>query len=187
MLSDHTIRQLLTAGQLAVEPTPDDCCFQPASIDLRLGADFLRIMQEGTWPVALDENEQIGIDPRESVLATTAETLTLPDYLVARVEGKSTWGRKFLMVHSTAGFIDPGFCGQITLELHNLSPRRLYLRAGEPIAQVSFERLDHAAARPYGHPDLRSRYQHQSGATAARDKPVSLPPLDSLLLPVKPC
>lgn len=169
MLSDHTIRQLLKAGQLTVTPEPEDGSFQPASIDLRLGTDFIRIMQEGTWPIALGDGEQIGIDPRECVLATTAETLTLPDYLVARVEGKSTWGRRFLMVHSTAGFVDPGFCGQITLELHNLSPRRIHLRVGEPIAQVSFERLDHAAMRPYGHPDLRSRYQHQTGATAPRE------------------
>ncbi len=175
MLSDHTIRSLLAAGQLRIDPEPTDDCFQPASVDLRLGGNFLRVMLESTFPVdctypdGLLPGATFGIDPQECVLATTAEVLTVPNYLVARVEGKSTWGRRFLMVHSTAGFVDPGFTGQITLELHNLSPRRLHLTVGEPIAQVSFERLDHAAARPYGHPDLRSRYQGQRSATPARD------------------
>lgn len=169
MASDHTIRQMLDHGVLVISPRPDDWCFQPASVDLRLGGDFLRVMQEGVWQACAEPGERFSVDPRECVLATTAETLTLPNHMVARVEGKSSWGRKFLMVHSTAGFVDPGFTGQITLELTNLSPRRLHLTVGEPIAQISFERLDHAAARPYGHPDLGSRYQGQTGATPARE------------------
>lgn len=172
MLSDHTIRDLIKTGMLGIAPAPSDECFQPASVDLRLGGHFLRIMTDTTYPVRVVPGEQFSIDPAECVLATTAETIVLPNYMVARVEGKSTWGRRFLVVHSTAGFVDPGFTGQITLELHNLSPRRLHLTAGEPIAQISFERLDHAAARPYGHPDLRSRYQFQRGATPAREQPV---------------
>lgn len=170
MLSDHTIRDLIMAGQIGILPVPDEACFQPASVDLRLGGHFLRVMQEGVWELDAEPDEQVSLDPGECVLATTAEMLSVPDYLVARVEGKSTWGRQFLMVHSTAGFIDPGFQGQITLELKNLSPRRLHLKVGEPIAQVSFQRLDHAAARPYGHPDLASRYQGQQGATRARGR-----------------
>ena len=167
MLSDGTIQQLLDTGDLVIVPMNVERVIQPASIDLRLGGHFLRIMQDGEFEQEIEAGGTFAIDPQECVLATTHEWVQIPRELVGRVEGKSTWGRKFLMVHSTAGFVDPGFRGQLTLELHNLSPRRLTLTVGQPIAQISFLSMDAPVLRPYGHPDLGSHYQHQTGATRA--------------------
>ncbi len=166
MLSDTTIRAYLDKGRIDIHPVPDDRAFQPASVDLRLGPKFV-LLNESANP-ARRELDAITLNPGDCALAGTAETLSLPDDIVARVEGKSSWGRQFLMVHSTAGFIDPGFTGIITLELKNLGPHPLRLTVGCYIAQVSFERLDEPADRPYGHWELGSRYQNQPGATPAR-------------------
>lgn len=136
---------------------------QPASLDVRLGPDFT------THPVgnkfSLDPfSAPYLLEPGGCVLACLAERFSMPDNLVARVEGKSSWARKFLTVHS-AGFIDPGFRGDITMELKNDGHEVIQLHAGVPIAQVSFQRLDAPARKPYGSEGLRSHYQGQQGAT----------------------
>lgn len=163
MLADRTIRKLLDSKELIVDPAPHDSQIQPASLDLALGGDFLS-------PISQHVDKRsvcYTIAPGECVLACTAERIQIPAFLVGRVEGKSSWGRKFLMVHSTAGFIDPGFEGQITLELKNLSPVKLTLPVGAMIAQISFQLLDVPALRPYGSAGLNSHYQGQQGATVS--------------------
>jgi len=169
MLSDGTIRKLLANNHLVIDPLPPDNAYQPASVDLRLGRSFVAISATGARrPTVLAPHvDTVWLAPGRCVLATTVERVELPADIVARVEGKSTWGRRFLLVHTTAGFIDPGFHGQITLELTNLSPVALNLPVDEPIAQVSFDYLDAAAVRPYGSAGLDSRYQDQVGATPA--------------------
>lgn len=159
MLCDNTIRTLVKNNEsLRITPEPADHQYQPASVDLRLGEEFM------------DPNSNVQVRqkfytilPGECVLATTLEHIEISSSMVARVEGKSSWGRKFLMVHSTAGFIDPGFKGQITLELVNLSKVSILLPVGCMIVQVSFAWLDAAAERPYGSPGLNSHYQNQAG------------------------
>ncbi len=168
MLCDRTIRKLLASGHVVIEPTPHDAAFQPASVDLSLGVSFI-----ATWPhrapFTCPVGEVVELTPGRSMLATTLEAITVPRDVVARVEGKSTFGRRFLMVHSTAGFVDPGFTGQITLELHNLGVEPIALMVGAPIAQVSFDWLDGPCDRPYGSDGLHSHYQGQRGATDAAD------------------
>lgn len=163
MLSDASIDKQLQYGRLVIDPLPPVSAMQPASVDLTLGDEFMSpyddsVMKFPTFYTLL---------PGECVLATTAERLVIPNDMVARVEGKSTWGRRFLMVHSTAGFIDPGFRGQITLELKNLSKVRIVIPIGARIAQVSFEWLDLPALRPYGSNGLGSHYQDQRGVVGA--------------------
>lgn len=163
ILSDISIRHLRESGSIVITPAPKDHQLQPASVDLRLGGEFLSPYSDG--PIyAL--SGAYALVPGECILATTLERIELSGDLVARVEGKSTWGRRFLMVHSTAGFIDPGFKGQITLELTNLSKVSILLPVGCLIAQISFQRTDRKVCRPYGSEGLASRYQNQVGPTA---------------------
>lgn len=163
MLSDATIKRMLkNANNLVIDPMPADHQLQPASVDLRLGGQFLSPYGGGEI-----RQSHYTILPNECVLATTFERVEIGAGLVARVEGKSSWGRKFLMVHSTAGFIDPGFKGQITLELKNLSNVMITLPVGCMIAQISFQWLDGAAERPYGTAGLNSHYQNQIGVAAS--------------------
>lgn len=170
MLSDGTIRRLLDACVIGITPEPLPYMIQPASVDLCLGTSFVTIGRRGKRKtLVLPSTEtHFPLPPGACVLATTLERITLPSHIMARVEGKSSWGRRFLMVHSTAGFIDPGFDGDITLELKNLSRQILRLPVYEPIAQISFDYLDQPAQRPYGTEGLRSKYQGQIGATEAR-------------------
>lgn len=135
---------------------------QPASLDIRISSDFIT-HPEGQ-PFQLSEGRSLKLRPHDCVLACAVERFDLPDNLVARVEGKSTWARQFLTVHS-AGFVDPGFRGDITLELRNHGHRVLEIEPGAVIAQVSFQFLDAPARRPYGSPGLGSHYQGQTGAT----------------------
>lgn len=161
ILSDATIRKQMRQKRIVIEPEPKDWQFQPASVDLTLAGDFLspykdhREIHQGYYDIR----------PGECILASTAERIEVPTDLVGRVEGKSTWGRRFLMIHSTAGFIDPGFRGQITLELTNLSEVSQSLPVGSAIAQISFQWVDQPVTRPYGTPALGSHYQDQSGVT----------------------
>lgn len=108
------------------------------------------------------------VTPDMFALATTAQRVKMPPHLVARVEGRSSLGRKGLIIHATAGFIDPGFEGHITLEIANLNVRGIVLQAGMRICQLSLSRVDGDVRRPYGHPELRSRYQGQTGTTTSR-------------------
>jgi dCTP deaminase len=188
MLSDYDIR-LLTAqsaefGEQLISPVPEDHQYQPASVDLRLGDEFTTFVRplgspsQGRPVVVgapmdpewshMKKSANFIMVPGEFVLATTIEAVHIPRTHVARVEGRSSLGRLGLIIHATAGFIDPGFRGQITLEMMNLSPRPIQLELGMRICQISFDKLINPAKRPYGHPALRSRYQGQTGVTASR-------------------
>ena len=181
VLSDGTIRRLVAEGHIVIEPW-DQGMVQPASVDLRLGNSFrvfhnhrigaidLADIRRRTSPssVAIPEGESFVIHPGEFVLGRTEECVELPDDIVARIEGKSSLGRLGLIVHATAGFVDPGFKGTLTLEITNLTRVPIMLWPGKPIAQLSFMTLDRPAERPYGHPDLGSHYHGQVEATESR-------------------
>jgi dCTP deaminase len=154
---------------------------QPASVDLKLGASF-RVFHNHLTPaidlaeppahltelIQVPEGESFVIHPGEFVLGRTLESVRMPDDVVARIEGKSSLGRLGLIVHATAGFVDPGFEGTLTLEITNLTRVPIILWPGKPIAQLSFMALDRPAERPYGHPELGSHYHGQVDATASR-------------------
>lgn len=181
ILSDGTLRRLLAEGSIVISPL-EEVQIQPASVDVRLGSTFLvfrrhhvtdidphRMTEELMEPVTVEAGRPFILHPGEFVLGTTLERLTLPDDIVARIEGKSSLGRLGLLIHATAGFVDPGWRdGQITLELSNVAPLPIRLWPGMRIAQFSFMRMDAPAQRPYGHPALGSRYQGQSGPVASR-------------------
>ncbi len=156
ILSDVDIHDRLTDGDLVIDPLDYSIDpIQPASVDLRLSDCKL---SNGTrW-----------IFPGEFLLACTLETVRIPADLVAQVNGKSSLGRLGLSVHITAGFIDPGFRGQITLELHNCSNASIRLERRMKICQLVLQRLTSPAERPYGHPSRRSKYQNQMGITPSR-------------------
>src|SRR3954470_21500191 len=180
VLSDGTIRRLVESGRIRIEPW-DPAMLQPASVDLRLGRSF-RVFENHKVPAidladlprSITELVEIGpgdsfvIHPGEFVLGRTEERVELADDLVARIEGKSSLGRLGLIVHATAGFVDPGFKGTLTLEITNLTRVPIVLWPGKPIAQLSFMTLDAPAERPYGHPDLGSHYHEQVDATESR-------------------
>ena len=160
-----------------IEPW-DESLVQPASVDLRLGDSF-RVFHNHrvtaidlrepptnlTEEVVVAEDEPFAIHPGEFVLGRTLEQVRIPDDVVARIEGKSSLGRLGLIVHATAGFVDPGFRGTLTLEITNLPRVPIKLYAGLPIAQLSFMTLDAPAEQPYGSPELGSHYQGQTAAT----------------------
>lgn len=140
---------------------------QPASLDVRLYHEFISYESGGTYPGQIWPDGLLIIEPGACVLASIVERLDMrADNLAARVEGKSSWARQFLTVHS-AGFIDPGFRGDITLELKNDGPRSIKLPAGVVIAQLSFHLLSAPATRLYGEAGLGSHYQGQMGPTEA--------------------
>jgi dCTP deaminase len=180
VLSDGTIRRLVDEGRIVIAPW-DPLMVQPASVDLKLGTSFrvfhnhriqvidLAAPPQGlTEPVEVDIDEPFVIHPNEFVLGRTAEHVEMPDDVVARIEGKSSLGRLGLIVHATAGFVDPGFKGTLTLEITNFNSVPIVLRPGLPIAQLSFMTLDQPAQRPYGHPELGSHYHGQVDATESR-------------------
>ena len=180
VLSDGTIRRLVDEGRIRIEPWDPDLV-QPASVDLLLGNSF-RVFHNHraaaidlrdpptnlTEHVPIDDGEAFVIHPGEFVLGVTKEWVSLPDDVVARIEGKSSLGRLGLIVHATAGFVDPGFSGTLTLEITNLTRIPIKLWPGLAFAQLSFMTLDRAAERPYGHPDLGSHYHGQLEATESR-------------------
>ena len=181
MLSDGTIRRLVDEGRIVIKPW-EPALVQPASVDLRLGDSFRVFsnhkvtkidLREGpaqnlTEEVVVTEEEGFVIHPGEFCLGRTAEWVELPDDVVARIEGKSSLGRLGLIVHATAGFIDPGWKGTLTLELNNLTRVPIKLYPGLLIAQLSFMALDAPAERPYGSAELGSHYQGQVAATESR-------------------
>ena len=180
VLSDGTIRRLVEEERIKIRPW-DPTMVQPASVDLRLGTSF-RVFHNHRLPaidlaepptgvtehVQIEDTASFVIHPGEFVLGSTVEWVELPDDIVARIEGKSSLGRLGLIVHATAGFVDPGFSGTLTLEITNLTRVPIILWPGKPIAQLSFMALDQAAERPYGHPDLGSHYHGQLEATESR-------------------
>jgi dCTP deaminase len=179
-LSDGTIRRLVEEGRIVIDPFDPDKV-QPSSVDVRLGDSFrvfhnhrvssidLREPPDNlTEEVVIGEGEPFVIHPGEFCLGRTLEWVELADDLVCRVEGKSSIGRLGLIVHATAGFVDPGWKGTLTLEFANLTRVPIKLYAGLPIAQLSFMELDVPAERPYGSKGLGSHYQGQVAATESR-------------------
>jgi dCTP deaminase len=180
ILSDGSIMNAIHDGRLSVSPFTSSHV-QPASVDVLLGDRFrvfnnhrhtcidVRMDQPDlTREILKADDEPFMLHPGEFVLGSTVETLTLPDDLVARVEGKSSLGRLGLLVHATAGFVDPGFSGQITLELSNVANLPITLYPGMKIAQLAFLELDTPCLTPYGSASLGSKYQGQTGPTASQ-------------------
>jgi dCTP deaminase len=180
VLSDRSIREALKAGHIGIKPLDPDA-IQPASVDLRLDSAF-RIFRVTSRPcvdvqqpvddltelVEIAPEEPFVIQPGSFCLGSTIETIALPDDIVARVDGKSSLGRLGLLVHATAGYVDPGWTGKLTLELSNQSQMPIALYYGMRIAQISFLQMTTPVDRPYGSAELGSKYQGQTGPTASR-------------------
>ena len=180
LLSDRDIRAEITAGRVKVEPFTE-AMVQPSSVDVRLDR-FFRVFEnhkysvidpsieqpELTREVAVTADEFFILHPGEFVLASTYEVITLPDDIAGRLEGKSSLGRLGLLTHSTAGFIDPGFSGHITLELSNVANLPVKLFPGMKIGQLCLIKLSSPAEHPYGSADYGSRYQGQRGPTPSK-------------------
>ena len=183
ILSDADIKRRLDEGRLTVEPLADpELQIQPASVDLRLGREFLEFQRtnipcihpdsanevaEYVTETVVEEGEEFILHPGDFVLGTTVERLDVPDDLIARVEGRSSLGRLAVVIHATAGIVDPGYRGQVTLELSNLGTAPVALTPGMRISQVIFTELKSAAERPYG-AERGSKYQDQSGPQASK-------------------
>ena len=180
VLSDRSIRQEIEDGRIVIDPF-DDRLVQPSSVDVRVDRrfrvfrnsrypyiDVRQPMEELTEPVSIEGEEPFILHPGEFVLGQTLERVALPDDLVARLEGKSSLGRLGLLIHSTAGFVDPGFSGNITLELSNVANLPITIYHGMPIGQISFMRMDQPVEHPYGSGENASKYQGQGEPTPSR-------------------
>ena len=180
LLSDRDILAEIDAGRVGLDPW-DPGMVQPSSVDVRLDR-FFRVFENHRYPhidpaadqsdltrmVEPEGDEPFILHPGEFVLGSTYEVVTLPDDLAARLEGKSSLGRLGLLTHSTAGFVDPGFSGHVTLELSNVATLPIKLWPGMKIGQLCFIRLSSPAQNPYGSEKYGSRYQGQRGPTASR-------------------
>ncbi len=180
VLSDRSIKEQMSRGRIVIEPL-DPQYIQPASVDLHLDRkvlvfsnssrpyiDIKQSLEQLTEMVELEDNLPFILHPGEFVLGSTLENIELPEDLVARLEGKSSLGRIGLVIHSTAGFVDPGWKGHLTLELSNLARLPITLYYSMKIGQISFLRLTTAAERLYGSESLGSKYQGQTEPTASR-------------------
>ena len=180
VLSDRTIKEELAKGRIVIDPLSQDD-IQPASVDLRLDRKLLvfthsrrplidvkKGLDDLTEIIEIDDETPFILHPGEFVLGSTLEHIELPDDLVARLEGKSSLGRIGLVIHSTAGFVDPGWKGHLTLELSNLARLPITLYYGMKIGQISYLRLTTPADRLYGSDGLGSKYQGQTEPTASR-------------------
>ena len=180
LLSDRDILAEIDAQRIRVEPY-DEAMIQPSSIDIRLDR-FFRVFENHKYPhidpaadqsdltreVEPEGEEPFILHPGEFVLGSTYEVCSLPDDIAARVEGKSSLGRLGLLTHATAGFVDPGFSGHVTLELANVATLPIKLYPGMKIGQLCFFRLTSPALHPYGSEKYGSRYQGQRGPTPSR-------------------
>lgn len=179
ILSDRDIARAFYQGDIGIAPEPET--IQPASVDIHLSAQFRVFinthhthidpredMSDLTRQVDIADGRPFILHPDEFVLGSTVEHIALSAGFAARIEGKSSLGRLGLLVHSTAGFVDPGFTGTLTLELRNIAQLPVMLWPGYPIAQLSFYLLSTPAGRLYGDPELSSKYQYQTGPTASR-------------------
>jgi dCTP deaminase len=180
VLSDNSIIEEMALGRIVVDPC-DPSDIQPSSIDLHLGRQF-QVFRNSRYPYIDPSVEQRGLmdlveasaeepfvlHPGEFVLGATVERVALPSDIVARLEGKSSLGRLGLLIHSTAGYIDPGWSGTLTLELSNVANLPIVLTPGMAIGQISFMRMTTPVDRPYGSPGLGSRYQGQIEPTPSR-------------------
>ena len=180
LLSDRDIRAEIDNGRVVLDPW-DPAMIQPSSVDVRLDKYF-RLFDNHKYPVIdpsqdqpdltrlveVDPSDGFVLHPGEFVLGSTLEAVTLPDDLAARVEGKSSLGRLGLLTHATAGFVDPGFTGHVTLELSNVATLPIMLWPGMKIGQVSFMQMTTPADQPYGAGASGSKYQGQRGPTPSR-------------------
>lgn len=179
ILSDRTIREHLEAGRIVIDPLDPDA-LQPSSVDLRLDHRFRVFRNHTMGHIDVKQNlehltdlveaavEPFMLHPGEFVLGSTLERVAVPDDLVARLEGKSSLGRLGLLIHSTAGFVDAGFDGQLTLELSNVATLPITLYPGMRIGQISFQQMTTPAESPYGSGGLKSKYKHQQGPMPSR-------------------
>jgi dCTP deaminase len=180
ILSDRSIREELERGRIVIDPLGEDA-IQPSSVDLRVDASF-RVFANHRYPyidvrepqpdltelIKVPDDEPFVLHPGEFVLGSTHERVALPDDLVARLEGKSSLGRLGLLIHSTAGFVDAGWDGWLTLELSNVATLPIAIYPRMKIGQLAFFQLSTAADRPYGTAELGSKYRGQHGPTASR-------------------
>lgn len=185
ILSDKTIKEYLEEGKIVIDPLKDEQQIQPSSVDMRLGDEFkvfkvirkpyidpkdeediAECMESSTVP----EGEAFIIHPNEFALATTQEYVKVPDDLVARVEGRSSMGRLGVTMHVTAGYVDPGFEGRITLEISNIGAMPVALYPGQRVCQLVFETMTTPAELPYGHPKRNSKYMKQLKPESSRVK-----------------
>jgi len=179
VLSDRDIRAALQSGRVRIDPY-DPTCLQPSSVDLHLDREF-RVFRNSRYPFidvrqpqpdltelqAIEDDQPFILHPGEFVLGQTLEWVELPDDLVSRLEGKSSLGRLGLLIHSTAGYVDPGWKGNLTLELSNVANLPIALYFGMKIGQISFFKMSSPVERPYGSKELGSKYQGQSRPTAS--------------------
>lgn len=185
ILSDKTIKEYLEEGKIVIDPLKDEQQIQPSSVDMRLDDEFkvfkvirkpyidpkdeediAEYMESSTVP----EGEAFIIHPNEFALATTQEYVKVPDDLVARVEGRSSMGRLGVTMHVTAGYVDPGFEGRITLEISNIGAMPVALYPGQRVCQLVFETMTTPAELPYGHPKRNSKYMNQLKPESSRVK-----------------
>jgi dCTP deaminase len=180
VLSDRTIARYLEEGRIEIDPY-DESLLQPSSVDVRVDR-FFRVFHNNRYPyidvreeqedltelVEVDDGTPFVLHPGEFVLGSTLERIRLPDDLVARLEGKSSLGRLGLLIHSTAGFVDAGFEGNLTLELSNVANLPITIYHGMPIGQISFMRMDGPVENPYGSHETGSKYQGQAEPTPSR-------------------
>jgi dCTP deaminase len=178
ILSDHTLREEIEAGRIVIDPF-DPACIQPSSVDLHVDSQF-RVFANSRYPfidvkqempdltelVEVEPDEPFILHPGEFVLGSTLERVVVPNDLVARLEGKSSLGRLGLLIHSTAGYVDPGWDGHLTLELSNVANLPITLYPGMKIGQISFFKLTTEADVPYG--AAGNKYQGQRGPTASK-------------------
>src|SRR5947208_9054601 len=177
ILSDRSIREEVSAGRIVIDPL-DESCIQPSSVDLHIdryfrvflnhtmgNIDVKRDMEELTELVEIKDDDVFILHPGEFVLGSTSERVALPDDLVARLEGKSSLGRLGLLIHSTAGFVDAGWSGHLTLELSNVANLPITIYPGMKIGQLCVFQMTSPAERPYGE---TGKYQGQRGPTASR-------------------
>lgn len=180
ILSDRTIKEAIASGRIVIDPF-DESFVQPSSIDLRVDR-FFRVFENHRYPyidpkapqedlttlVETEDDEPFILHPGEFVLGSTLERVGLGEDIVARLEGKSSLGRIGLLIHSTAGFVDPGFDGYLTLELSNVANLPIAIYPGMKIGQISFYQLTTPAENPYGSDGAGSKYQGQRGPTPSR-------------------
>ena len=180
ILSDRSIRDELASGRIVIEPLAEGCV-QPSSVDLHVDRyfrvfrnhsqrviDVKEDQEELSELVEIREDDALILHPGEFVLGATAERIALPDDLVGRLEGKSSLGRLGLLIHSTAGFVDAGWDGHLTLELSNVANLPITVYPGMKIGQISFLEMTTPADIPYGASEIGSKYQHQRGPTPSR-------------------
>ena len=180
ILSDRSIKDQMSAGRIAIDPLGPNAV-QPASVDIRLDSeilvfrnnwrthiDVMKPADDVVEKVMIEEGRPFLLHPGQFALGSTLESVSIPDDIVARIEGKSSLARYGLLIHSTAGFVDPGWTGKLTLEFSNVGILGITLHKGMKIGHISFTQLTTPAENPYGSSALRSKYQGQGGPVASR-------------------